>query len=151
MAITLIAHTFLGSPNSSPITTSGIDTTGANLIVVYLSSDAGNTTTVSDSKSNTYTALTVHGTTNPNNCRLYYCAGATVGTGHTFTLSTGSGFPSIFVQAFGGAGSFDSQNGASGASPGSVTPPGDGCVIVTGTGSQFQPSSIDSSFTISDT
>lgn len=154
MSISFVAHQVYGAPGGGPFTTSAIDTTGADLICVYVSSDTGSSTGMSDSNGNTYTALTVHGTTNPNNPRLYYCLAPTVGTGHTFTYGS-TGFPSILVQAFSGVASFDSQNGSgstgiSTLQTGSVTPPTAGCLIVTGTGSQNIPSSINSGFTISD-
>lgn len=154
MSISLVAHTVYGAPGGGPFTTSAIDTTGANLICVYVSSDTGSSTGMSDSQGNTYTALTTHGTTNPNAARLYYCLSPTVGTSHTFTYGS-TGFPSILVQAFSGVDSFDSQNGSSATSistlqTGSVTPPANGCLVVTGTGSQIIPSSINSGFTITD-
>ena len=61
-------------------------------------------TTISDNKSNTFTALTVSGST--ANVRIFYCQGGTFGTGHTFTNMTNgirifsSGFEGIYHSKF---------------------------------------------------
>ncbi|MEY5098927.1 MAG: hypothetical protein RJA36_1646 [Pseudomonadota bacterium] len=139
-------------------TTSGVDTTGANLIVLAVSRyKAGGAVTVSDSKSNTWTALTEAPVVSDGTVRLYYCYSPTVGAGHTFTASGTGIYTTIGAIAFSGAASspFDQQStnyaSTSGTTiqPGSITPTEDGEVIVSATefGSGATSSTIDSSFT----
>jgi hypothetical protein len=84
------------------LTTSAIDTSGANLIVVmtaYLPSYVG-TPTVNDNKGNgSYTSLTRQDSSD-NTGQLYYIFGPTVGTGHTFSLAATGSFASLSVAAF---------------------------------------------------
>lgn len=107
-------------------TTTAIDTTSANLIVIALSFYSSNVPTLSDSKSNTWTALTTQGAAPA--IRLYYSYAPTVGAGHTFTVSGSGIYATLEVLAFSGAVSapFDLQSGTSGSgttvAPGSVTP-----------------------------
>lgn len=163
----LLAHTIIGSTGGTAVTTAGINTAGANLIVTGISYYGGSpgTSTPSDSKGNTWTALTLYGNTAPNNdaIQLFYCSNPTVGTGHTFTASatTGLTYPCIMVQAWSGAASssqLDQQNGGfsntAGATiqPGSITPTTNGQIIITALDASTSTNtySIDSSFTISD-
>lgn len=136
MAFSLVAHAQAVSGNSNSVTTTGIDTSGANLIVINMAFDS--TTTLSDSKSNTWTLLTNHNNGSIHQ-RLAYCFNPTVGSGHTFTLTGSSDFPSIEVQAWSGAATspFDQENGAgatgSSVTPGSITPGQDNELVVSGT------------------
>jgi hypothetical protein len=133
-----IATTTAGSSGGNGVTTTAIDTTGADLIVV--SGAFFGTPTLSDSESNTWTALTVQNGSAGEQSRLYYCANPTTDAAHTFTLTGASTFPTIGVVAVSGAASspFDQENGFSvgtnGTSiqPGSITPSEDGCLVVTG-------------------
>lgn len=93
MTITFIAATKAASQSNA--TTPAIDTTGANFLVLMVSSGT-NTLTISDSKGNTYTALT--GSGSAPKAQIYYCANATVGTGHTFSI-TGTSIACSFVAA----------------------------------------------------
>lgn len=143
MAFSLIANTSAGSSGGSSVTTSGIDTTGANLIVLETSNyhTIGTSITVSDSKGNTWSALNTYGPTNTES-KLYYCLNPTVGSAHTFTITSngGSTYPSIAVSAWSGAhasSSFDQQNGNNVAASstlqvGSVTPTENDELIITG-------------------
>jgi hypothetical protein len=157
---TLLAHT--QANNGSSATTAGIDTTGAKLIVISLGWFSGSTT-LSDSKGNTWTALTSHNNTQGDYfSRLFYCVNPTVGTGHTFTGA--ASFVVIIVAAFSYTGTtpaFDVQNGVNPAAsnvttmqPGSVTPAGNNELFITSacwnstTGTPT--ASIDSSFAITD-
>jgi hypothetical protein len=134
MAFSLITSASALATGAGSITTSSIDTTGANLIVVSLSGylSVGNLT---DSKSNTWTALTAQ--TNVVSVRLFYCYSPTVGSGHTFTQSANT-YGCIGVLAFSGADAspFDVENGATSStsplSTGSVTPSDNGSLLVTG-------------------
>lgn len=135
-----VASVTAAGPGSDTITSGAINTTGADLVVVEVSWYTGTTAspTLSDSKSNTWTGLTQQ-TNNSRASRLFYCAGATVGTGHTFTLAGSVLFGVISAVAVSGAHAapFASENGvsvgfANSGQPGSVTPPEDGCLVVTG-------------------
>lgn len=160
MSFSLLAHqSAAATSGSSGATTAAIDTTGANLIVIAISYDGAATgITVSDNKSNTWTALTASPTGSPQ-ARLYYCYNPTVGTGHTFSVAGTSGFDPIAVAAFSGSASspVDQQNGAfigsgvnNALAPGSVTPTVDNelCVTATGFNAAGTPFSINDSYTI---
>lgn len=144
-------------------TSSGIDTTGAALLVAnvswYADTSDTNNPTLSDSKGNTWTGLTTVYNTHCGG-RLYYCINPVVGSGHTFTL-TGTGvYAAVVVTAWTDSGTgtaYDKQNGASDAvistqTPGSVTPAANGSLLVTGLlTSELGTVSIGSSFTIAAT
>jgi hypothetical protein len=158
---TLVAHSVsLGTP-SSPVTTPGINTTGASLLVVAISQYNGvSIGSVSDSRSNTWTPLTGKTANSEPYSQLFYCASPLVGAGHTFTLDNGGGiFGVIGVQAWtGGVGTFDVQNGAINGTPGlslqpgSVTPTVGSSLIVSAISADAGAASfaIDSGFTITD-
>lgn len=143
MAVTLIATT-TGNGASNFATTGTVDTTGATLIVISVSwwGGGGPTVSFSDSKSNTWTPLTLQASGGANNMRqqFAYCFNPTVGTGHTFTVNGVSTYPAMVVHAFSGTAgySYQTRSGAgsgSTASPfatGSVTPVGPGAVVLTG-------------------
>lgn len=125
MAIALVAHTGAGSSAGSTVTTSGIDTTGANFLVMAVALSLNSTGgAVSDSYGNTWAKLTnqANGSTN---VEIWYAKAATVGTGHTFTLTQTGALPSLCVAAFSGVNTsapFDKETGSTGNSPGSLTP-----------------------------
>jgi len=160
MAFSLVAHGGT-SGLTSPLTTAGANTTGANLIVLCIAQYPLLTIgTVSDSKGNTWIPLTAKQST-PAYTQLFYCLSPTVGTGHTFTLDNGGSIAgSIAFQAWSGADAsgYDQENGATASAaatiqPGSITPPGNGYLFVTGLCSSDGTSganSINSSYTISD-
>lgn len=137
-----IAHVVSSTPagGANGGTTSGIDTTGANLIVLGTCSyNLVATPTVSDNKSNTYTALTTYTSTGAR-VILYYCLAPTVGSGHTFTISQTGSFSVISAKAFSGvktSSPFDQQNGnnfnaaATGIQTNSVTPTENNELLVT--------------------
>lgn len=158
VAIVTGAHIGAGSPDTNTFTTSAIDTTGCDFLVVavgYFSAIV-----LSDSKTNSWSALTVKTNVDGNNSVvLYYCAAPIVGTGHTFTLTGLVSFGSIAVQGFRGvkaASPFDKENGATvtGATtlqPGNVAPVEDNELLVTAyTESVVGTLSINSGFTITD-
>lgn len=120
-------------PSTGGTTSSSIDTTGASLLVCLLANRVG--TTITDSKSNTWTALTLYSGTGPD-VNFLYAKNPTVGTGHTFTTPN---WDQAMVAAFSGVDTtapFDVENGANqGAGifqPGSITPSVAGCLVVTG-------------------
>ena len=161
-AITLVAHTAAGG-NSTTTTTTAIDTTGANLLVACASSfdAAAHTPTMSDNKTNTWTALTLRGTSSTTETTIYYSVPASVGTGHTFTFTTTvNGFAALGVWAFAGASAtpYDTDVGTAASSsgtsvqPGSITPAQANEVLVACNtlSAAFTSLAINSSFTLSD-
>lgn len=155
---TLIVSTIKGT-NSSSVTTDAIDTTGANFIAIVLSSGGGSSATISDSKSNTWTNLTLYVDVF-RSISMSYCYAPTVGSGHTFTGSL-AGKNSIAVAAFNNVATspFDVENGNVGTtfgtntplSTGSVTPSQANSLLIAGLMGDSGLSadmSIDSSFTI---
>lgn len=123
------------STNNTSVTSDAIDTTGYDLIVIGITSTVNAPGTPTDSKSNTWTALTrIDGSVD---AQFWYCINPTVGSGHTFSTSTSGSYPSIFVLAISGAAAagFDQQNGstttATTIQPGSITPSEDNELIVT--------------------
>lgn len=160
MAYSLISHVAANSPFSADtVTSSGVDTTGANLLVAMTSGYLGNPT-LTDSYGNTWTALTAVSNGSGASVRLLYCANPSVGSGHTFTAAKSGGYPAVAVQAWSGsaASPFDQENGAvssgtSSQATGSVTPSEDNELLVTGataSTSGFNISSVDSGFTTTD-
>jgi hypothetical protein len=136
----LISSTTKVATGSSPITTSAIDTTTANLLVVFCS--FGNSATVTDNKGNTWTSRG-----NTPGTPVFSFADVTsspvVGSGHTFTVSGGFG-QSVIVQAWkkaSGAATIDgtevvNSTGSWGSGttlkPGSITPATSADLMITG-------------------
>lgn len=137
MAIALVANTAKSLYYTGVDTTSAIDTTGANLLVVCFSYyTAGADPSVTDSKGNTYTKLTPR-EGGVAGALIYYCQGGTVGAGHTFSCDASSANRMISVMAFSGVAasplglqSGATSGGATSIAPGSVTPAQDGELIV---------------------
>ncbi len=114
-------------------TTAGVDTSGASFIAVFR---AGQTSTVFDSKGNTWTALTNHATSFTHG-RWFYCENPIVGAGHTF--SAAASYEAIAAVYYTGqaASPFDVENGdaadpASSLATGSVTPTQDHDLVLAG-------------------
>ena len=150
MAIALVAHSSVTNAQD----TTGVDTTGANLIVIFIA--GGSDITPTDNKSNTYTGLTIH-SQGGDDSRLWYCYNPTVGTDHTFKQIWS--YECLFAAAFSGvaASPFDQENGSNTAGatslqPGSITPSEDNCLVVTGlmAGSTNSSHSVNDGFTITD-
>jgi hypothetical protein len=161
-AVTLVNHTSAVSPNGANVTTPAINTTGANFIVVAASAIAANGR-ITDSNSNTWTALNQYGPfAVGTGMRLFYSFNPTVSSAQTFTFSdsTSVDYPAIAVAAFSGVSSlpFDAQNGSSfpasaGTFPtGSISPLANGELIISATGNCSSiPATVDSSLTIVET
>ncbi len=150
MAIALVAKTSAASSDTTSITTSGINTTGATLLTLFISNyeltTANTITDLVGGNSNTYVPLTVQMNTGQNRGRWYYVNSNTphVGSGHTFSAVDGGGgasYPAIFVYTFSGthATPLDSENGtnAGGSNTstqfnGGVSPGQAGSVILAG-------------------
>jgi hypothetical protein len=140
MAWSFVSSVGAKSPDSNGFTTGSVDTSGANFLFAVVTDVEGATATLSDSKGNTWTALTPNGAGTTNNS-CFYCESATVGSGHTFTISGAATYGSVEVLAFSGgatSSSLDAQTGTFNNSnpntlaPGSVTPSEDDCLVVTG-------------------
>ncbi len=162
----LVAHTGAATPGSpwQFITTSAIDTTGATFLVLSLAFYAPTVTvTISDSKSNTWTALTRRGAGTDVDILTYVCYSPTVGSGHTFSLdsSPNGSFATMEVMAFSGitASAVNTSTGASTSSsstgqPGSITPSVANTLVITAVAFDDNASgavSINGGYTISDT
>ena len=95
MAISHVASTSFGGTGATPVTSSSIDTTGANLLVVYVNRYSGGgsgATTISDSKGNTWTAMTGWtSSVTADTAQAWYCVPTSVGSGHTVTVTKGTG------------------------------------------------------------
>jgi lysophospholipase L1-like esterase len=141
--IALVSNAAAAGLNSG--TTSAINTTGATLLVCVAAFNSAASVTISDSKSNTWTALTLQdpggGLTVAG--LIYYVANPTVGTGHTFTITATGNAPAGAFMAFSGvttASPFDVQNGANtngsvtSLATGSVTPGQNNELVVSGLG-----------------
>lgn len=120
MTIALLTHVTAAGLNGA--TSGSIDTTGASLLVIAVA--YGGTITVSDSKSNTWTALTEYANSGQKQ-RIYYAANPTVGAGHTFTVS-GTGVVAAFAAS--------SWSGVDTTSPFDVGSGASGATLVTGAG-----------------
>lgn len=124
------ANASLNGNVTTTVTTGGVDTTGADLIWAFVGvyAGGGGAPSFSDSKGNTWTALTLRSGGAGQAGRMYYCFNPTVGSGHTFT--GGNAIPHVEVLAFNcgfGADPFDQQasndnSSSSTIQPGSLTP-----------------------------
>lgn len=154
MPIALISNSTATS-GLNATTTAGIDTTGADLLIIALCCDDAYNDTVTDSKGNTWTQLTSYTQTNVR-VRMWYSIPTSVGTAHTFTAPGVLFVGTMLAAAFSGAAQTtpnDQQSGANGfvstLQPGSITPSEDNELIWThfGINSAGSPISIDSGFT----
>jgi hypothetical protein len=138
----LVAEVGAGAASGGDgFTTSSINTTGANLIVVVKTWTGGSEPALSDSNTNSYTAAGAAQVDSGNNryVRQYYVQGGTVGSGHTFTLGGTAHYGSVAVLAFSGisASPLDQNAGDSATAwtthpSGSITPTQANTVSVTG-------------------
>src|SRR2546425_7588991 len=95
MAIAFIIDAKATTSDNNSVTTSGVDTTGANFLAVCVTSNGGSNNTPTDNKSNTWTPCTRQ-TAFARAARWFYCQGAiNVGSGHTFSQSESGTFMSI--------------------------------------------------------
>jgi hypothetical protein len=146
-APTRLASTVASSANTTTVSTSAINTTGASLIVAIVAYYVS-TGVFADSAGNIWTHATESSTPG---CALYYCINPTTSATHTFSIAGGS-YPAIAVAAFNNTGPLDlSIRGATGNQPGSGTPTYNGELLVTGYAcnqSASGPYTVGSSFTI---
>lgn len=157
--IAFVSGTCAASSDSNNVTTSAINTTGANFMIIGIGHAVSTAvTTPTDSVGgNTWTALTGQDAPGNNGMVFYYAANPNTGASQTFTESPNNNFPSICVFAFSGVTTtspFDVQNGSNTASnvttkqPGSVTPSQNNEVIVSAVSFGNATMSVDSGFTI---
>lgn len=146
---------------SSTLTTSAITTTGSSELIACVASGV-NVSSVSDSKSNTWTALTQRGTSGITVIKCYYAENPTVGASHTFTATISApDFPGMAVIGVTGTATSSSLRGENGGAtlgaavnltPGSISPGATDIAVsamtLTGTVTSL---AIDSGFTISGT
>lgn len=148
MAIAYVAGASNSGGSGTSYTTAGVDTTGATLLIVVVVGYSVNApVTVTDSvegradKSNTWTALTASTSISYGQVKIYWCNPSTVGSGHTATVSDDSAiYGGLSFLAFSGTDTsspFDVENGntvagSSTISTGSVTPAGNGSLIIYG-------------------
>lgn len=153
MAITVVAHVAVSGDSGG--TSAARDTTGATLLVASLSYDGTGAGNISDSKGNTWTALTRYSPSDRSE-KLFYAVNPTVGSGHTFSTTTG--VSTLCVGAFAATDTsspYDSpqENGGTASSgstilTGNVTPSVDNCLLVTGClDGGGGPDSVDAYFT----
>lgn len=160
MTISRVAHTTTSGLGDS--TSGAINTTGATFLIAAVSFNTGGSITVSDSKSNTWTALSTIDPGAGAATRLYYVANPTVGSGHTFTVAGGIA-ASMAVAAFSGVtttsplsagsdvGHFEGTGSPASVQAGSITPTQNNCLIICAVGqNRAATPAIDSSMTISD-
>lgn len=129
MAIAFVIDDEAASTTGNNVTTPGVDTSGANLIVLAHCED-GSTDNPFDSNGNTWQHLTTYAT-GPR-IRIHYCFDPVVGAAHTFSVNTSGRSPSIAMAAFSGAASFDQESGTPASQqPGSITPAEDNELLIT--------------------
>lgn len=165
MAYSLLDHNAAASANTTSVTSSSFNSTGASLLLVQVSlySFLGDALLgyLTDSKvGNTWHINTSYETVANIECVLYWCLPTSVGAGHTVTWDSGLGtFPALVVSAWAGAyispnDGGTGNNGGAGSTiqPGSLTPPFDNELLVSGVATGAGTiDSIDSGYTILDT
>lgn len=141
--IAVVSSTSAGANNgaTSTVTTSGINTTSANFVVVALSWYGSTAPTLSDSQTLSWTHLTKASYSVTRNARISYATVTSSNASHTFTAGQAGSYPSIAVYALSGvdtasaADQLSNNNGGAAITsiqPGSITPSVDGCFVITG-------------------
>ena len=145
--------TFVASVSAQPFasgggTTTGINTTGAGLLICVTSYFSGATgVTMADSKSNTWTPLTAATSANTK-CNVYYSVPTSVGASHTASFTGSSLFPTFYFAAFafGAASPADQQSTNNGSSTSatstSITPSVDNELVIAGVGTNANGAAI---------
>ena len=153
MAIAFV-NSCSGAGSPSGVTSSAMDTTGANLIVVSVATVGSLGSNLTDSQSNTWTALSISNNSGALQ-RLFYCISPTTSSSHTFTFNQSGTYPSISAVAFSGVAAYESENTSTqtGLSTtiqtGSVTPSKNGSLVFAGActdGGNY--TAVDSGFTL---
>ncbi len=109
MAYAFVASVGAGSADQQSVTTGSINTTGADFIVLVSSYHTvfGANNNPSDSKTNTWTGLGEHVNTDDStllSIQVFYCKSPSVGSGHTFSVTSSGNFnkPALIALAFSG-------------------------------------------------
>jgi len=152
-----------GSGNGDPSFTTGtLDTTGANLLIVYAlqyNHDGGSSGTISDSRSNTWNYLTDQAS-GDHSGRMAYVYAPSVGSGQTFSMNDDFGISNgaICVLALSGSLSTDpiDQQASAGnyavttIQAGAITPASNNQIVIAGLGARniYNAVSINGGFTI---
>lgn len=134
-----MSYSFIVSTKNaaSSSTTTAVNTTNANLIIVATSYLKANAPTFIDNQGNTWSTLTLVQSSSYA-CQVYYSFNPITNSNHTFTGGPAGNFPAVIALAFKYAGyaPLDLQNGASttGTSlqPGSITPSINDCLLISG-------------------
>jgi hypothetical protein len=128
MSWSLVAATsVVCTTNINQVISSGINTIGANLIVISIASYVGDgVPQITDSGSNTWGTCSTYLITANQENTIYYTTAPTVSTTHTFSSTAGCGYGCMFVGAFSGAAAspFDAQSGGTLSSYGTSVQPG---------------------------
>lgn len=147
-----------GAATSASASATGfMNTTGANFIIVAVSSEVTGIT-VTDNRSNIYTPIRTDAVTTLDYLKLYYCYAPTVGTLFKISVAATNGYPAVTAIAASGVvtSPIDQQNGAGSASvnnisPGSITPSSNGYLVVSASmtdyGSTFPTPVVSGGFT----
>ena len=130
MAFALVGSISAGSITNDNVTTAGLDTTGATLLVAAVASGNG-TRTLADSLTNTWIALTRRTqSASGDSIQLFYARPTTaqVGVGQTFTVTSTAQFPAVAVAAYSGriSSALQSDADVGNANTGSYTAVGPG-------------------------
>lgn len=155
MAFALVITAFGRTTDHTNVTSDSVDTTGANLLVACMTGEGGGSPSISDSKSNTWTPLTlVRDNSSTRHVGFFWCVPTSVGASHTFTGVCTNNYPSIHAWAFSGADTSPyvtetghTQTSGGTNAPGSQTPATNGNLLVIGSNTQTGGTmSVDSGF-----
>lgn len=167
----VISHTCIiqTADDGSDLTTSAIDTTGANLLIIYAAQYTNNTGSVAptDSRGNTWHGLNDQYDGNSVQAQISYAydhggAPLSVGTANTFTLHNDFGLYKAAICAIALSGSFNGDpydgqqssatNLVSTIQAGSITPGESNAIVISGVYSTYQDValSVDGGFTLVD-
>lgn len=97
-----VAHTGAGSSDGDNVSTTGINTTDAGLIVVNVPClFTGGEVSLADSFANPgWVRRTTYGSASGGKIVAFYCISPNVGAGHVFNVTSTGGKPTALVQAF---------------------------------------------------
>lgn len=139
----LVDHAVDSSFGANTTTTTAINSTGSDILFAACSDYAAVTrAVVTDSKSNSWTALTSYSTSAAVRTTIWYAKNPSVGSGHTATCAGTGTFPGLAFAAFSGSdltAPFDKENGAhddnnNTLGPGIITPAADNSLVLTAFG-----------------
>ncbi len=140
MAYSVLGHALYGLGQNGGTSSPSFDSSGANLLVLAVSSDNAVTLVagdISDSTSNTYTRVGGTYTSGTVRINTFYCVNPNVSASHTFTVTKTNCYSEIAVIAASGAHAspLDLEDGGnsvvSPTSPATgITPSVDNCLVV---------------------